>query len=137
MDSVGAALTSKRLPKMKSIAGLNQNYAWGQDSWSRLQSGDENNWFPTSSRDVADAQAVRQAVQRRNLDAARRKSGRDPFQLYDGDLEPLPGRTAWVVKEEHGILTTGETAMWKLAAQIPDGTILGPRPAGHAHPTTI
>src|SRR4029077_8332287 len=32
-DSVGAALYVKDLkPNLKSIAGLNQNYAWGQDS---------------------------------------------------------------------------------------------------------
>jgi len=36
MDSVGAALYVKELKagKIKSIAGVNQNYAWGQDSWS-------------------------------------------------------------------------------------------------------
>src|SRR2546430_1769270 len=35
MDSVGAALYVKELKagKIKSIAGVNQNYAWGQDSW--------------------------------------------------------------------------------------------------------
>ena len=33
-DSVGAALYVKDLkPNIKSIAGINQNYAWGQDSW--------------------------------------------------------------------------------------------------------
>ena len=34
MDSVGAALYVKDVkPGVKSIAGINQNYAWGQDSW--------------------------------------------------------------------------------------------------------
>ena len=38
MDSVGAALYIKDAkPKLKSIAGLNQNYAWGQDSWSDFE----------------------------------------------------------------------------------------------------
>src|SRR5712692_5335356 len=38
MDSVGAALyVLDRNPKVKSIAGLNQNYAWGQDSWNDFE----------------------------------------------------------------------------------------------------
>src|SRR3954462_14232950 len=38
MDSVGAALYVKDArPNLKSIAGLNQNYAWGQDSWGDFE----------------------------------------------------------------------------------------------------
>ena len=38
MDSVGAALYVKDAkPGAKSIAGINQNYAWGQDSWSDFE----------------------------------------------------------------------------------------------------
>src|SRR5262249_6823296 len=38
MDSVGAALYVKDAkPSLKSIAGLNQNYAWGQDSWGDFE----------------------------------------------------------------------------------------------------
>jgi branched-chain amino acid transport system substrate-binding protein len=34
-DSVGAALYLKDTkPKVESFAGINQNYAWGQDSWN-------------------------------------------------------------------------------------------------------
>ncbi|HSG75089.1 MAG TPA: ABC transporter substrate-binding protein, partial [Burkholderiales bacterium] len=39
MDSVGAALYVRDLKKGKisTIAGLNQNYAWGQDSWGDFE----------------------------------------------------------------------------------------------------
>ena len=38
MDNVGAALyVTDVKPKLKSIAGINQNYAWGQDSWSDFE----------------------------------------------------------------------------------------------------
>src|ERR1700704_2042054 len=38
MDSVGAALYVKEAKgSVKSIAGLNQNYAWGQDSWGDFE----------------------------------------------------------------------------------------------------
>src|SRR5947209_4370933 len=39
MDSVGAALYVTELkPGLKKIAGINQNYAWGQDSWNDFES---------------------------------------------------------------------------------------------------
>src|SRR5207237_8961896 len=38
MDSVGAALYVKDAkPNLKAIAGINQNYAWGQDSWGDFE----------------------------------------------------------------------------------------------------
>jgi len=38
MDNVAAALYVKDVkPGVKSIAGINQNYAWGQDSWADFE----------------------------------------------------------------------------------------------------
>jgi branched-chain amino acid transport system substrate-binding protein len=38
MDSVGAALYVKDAkPNVKAIAGISQNYAWGQDSWGDFE----------------------------------------------------------------------------------------------------
>ena len=38
MDNVGAALYVRDVkPNLKSIAGINQNYAWGQDSWADFE----------------------------------------------------------------------------------------------------
>src|SRR6185436_4732554 len=38
MDNVAAALyATEKLPKLKKIAGINQNYAWGQDSWADFE----------------------------------------------------------------------------------------------------
>jgi branched-chain amino acid transport system substrate-binding protein len=38
MDNVAAALYVKDVkPNVKSIAGINQNYAWGQDSWADFE----------------------------------------------------------------------------------------------------
>src|SRR5436853_2061842 len=49
--------------------------------------------------------------------------------FWDGDLEALilQGGPRGLMKSSMTILTTGETAMHKLAAQIPDGTVLGAR----------
>jgi branched-chain amino acid transport system substrate-binding protein len=38
MDQVGAArYLIEKLPKVASIAGINQNYAWGQDNWAEFK----------------------------------------------------------------------------------------------------
>ncbi|HEX2567872.1 MAG TPA: ABC transporter substrate-binding protein, partial [Burkholderiales bacterium] len=49
--------------------------------------------------------------------------------FFDGDLEALILQAAprGLLKKSMTILTTGETVMHKLAAQIPDGTVLGAR----------
>src|SRR5260370_4018576 len=48
--------------------------------------------------------------------------------FWDGDLEALilQGAPRGLFDKSMGVLTTGETAMPKLAAQIPDGTVPGP-----------
>jgi len=49
--------------------------------------------------------------------------------FWNGDLEALilQGGPRGLMKQSLTILTTGETAMHKLSAQIPDGTVLGAR----------
>jgi branched-chain amino acid transport system substrate-binding protein len=49
--------------------------------------------------------------------------------FFDGDLEALilQANPRGLMKTSMTILTAGETAMHKLAAQIPDGTVLGAR----------
>src|SRR5512136_573071 len=38
MDNVAAALyVTEVKPKLKKVAGMNQNYAWGQDSWTDFE----------------------------------------------------------------------------------------------------
>src|ERR671923_1447013 len=38
MDSVAAALyVTEKMPRLKKMAAINQNYAWGQDSWSDFE----------------------------------------------------------------------------------------------------
>jgi len=49
--------------------------------------------------------------------------------FFDGDLEALllQGQPRELMKRSLTVLTTGETAMYKLPQQIPDGTVLGAR----------
>jgi branched-chain amino acid transport system substrate-binding protein len=130
MDSVGAALYVKEMkPKTRSIAGLNQNYAWGQDSWSDFEASMK---VLVPGVEVKTSQMPKLFAGQYNAEiSALLSSNADVIHssFWDGDLEALilQAGPRGLMKKSLTILTTGETAMHKLAAQIPDGTVLGAR----------
>ena len=130
MDSVGAALYVKEMkPKMKAIAGLNQNYAWGQDSWVDFEASMKN-LIPKV--EVKTSQMPKLFAGQYNAEISTLLGAKADVihsSFWDGDLEALILQAAprGLFKKSTGVLTTGETTMWKLAAQIPDGTVLGAR----------
>lgn len=130
MDSVGAALYIKDAkPKLKSIAGINQNYAWGQDSWADFEASMKQ---LVPNIQIKTSQMPKLFAGQYNAEISTLLgAGADVIHtsFFDGDLEALilQGAPRGLFKKSTGVLTTGETAMWKLAAQIPDGTVLGAR----------
>ena len=130
MDSVGAALYVRDAkPGVKSIAGINQNYAWGQDSW-----GD----FEASMRqlvpgiEVKTSQMPKLFAGQYNTEISTLLGANADVihsSFYDGDLEALLLQAAprGLFKKSMAVLTTGETVIHKLGAQIPDGTVIGAR----------
>ena len=130
MDSVGAALYVKDAKAgIKSIAGINQNYAWGQDSWGDFELAMK---VLVPAVEVKTSQMPKLFAGQYNAEiSALLGSGADVIHssFWDGDLEALilQGGPRGLMKSSMTILTTGETAMHKLAAQIPDGTVLGAR----------
>ena len=138
MDSVGAARYLLSLhPDLKSIAGINQNYAWGQDSWrdfsaavAALKPGVEvtTEQFPKifAGQYGAEISAL-----------LTNPSGAVHSSFWGGDMEAfvLQAAARGLFARTNVILTTGETAMHRLGAQMPDGTILGGRgPHGNFAP---
>ena len=129
-DSVGAALYVKEMkPGVKSIAGLNQNYAWGQDSWGDFELAMK---VLVPSVEVKTSQMPKLFAGQYNAEiSALLGAGADVIHssFWDGDLEALilQGGPRGLMAKSMTVLTTGETAMHKLAAQIPDGTVLGAR----------
>jgi branched-chain amino acid transport system substrate-binding protein len=130
MDSVGAALYVKGAKKgIKSIAGLNQNYAWGQDSWSDFEASMKQ---LVPGIEVKTSQMPKLFAGQYNTEiSALLGAGADVIHssFWDGDLEALilQASPRGLMDKSVTILTTGETAMHKLAEQIPDGTVLGAR----------
>ena len=129
-DSVGAALYVKDVkPGVKSIAGLNQNYAWGQDSWGDFELAMK---VLVPGIEVKTSQMPKLFAGQYNAEiSALLGAGADVIHssFWDGDLEALilQGGPRGLMQKSMTILTTGETAMHKLGPQIPDGTVLGAR----------
>ena len=130
MDSVGAAFYLKDAkPKIKSIAGLNQNYAWGQDSWADFEATMKH---LVQNIEVKTSQMPQTFAGQYNTEISTllgAKADAIHSSFWDGDLEALILQAAprGLLKKSTGVLSTGETAMYKLAAHIPDGTIMGAR----------
>ena len=130
MDSVGAALyVMDRDPKVKSIAGVNQNYAWGQDSWNDFEAAMK---VLKPGVEVKTSQMPKLFAGQFGAEISTLLSSNAEFihsSFWGGDLEAfvLQAAPRDLFKKSTVILTTGETAMFKLADKIPDGTIMGAR----------
>lgn len=130
MDNVAAARYLKKIgAKSGKIAGINQNYAWGQDSWRD---------FSASAKQLDDKTEVATkqfpkiyAGQYGSEISALLTSKPDVVHssFWGGDMEAfiIQGGARGVFDRSKVILTTGETAMHRLGAQMPNGTIIGAR----------
>jgi branched-chain amino acid transport system substrate-binding protein len=130
MDSVGAALYVKDAkPDVKSIAGINQNYAWGQDSWGDFEASMKQ---LVPNIEVKTSQMPKLFAGQYNTEISTLLGANADVihsSFFDGDLEALILQAAprGLFKKSMGVLTTGETVIYKLGAQIPDGTVIGAR----------
>lgn len=134
MDSVGAALYA--LAKLKNIAGysgLNQNYAWGQDSWRDFdlamkvlapKSTADKVLFPKLFAGEYGAEISTLLTSKAQLLHT---------SFWDGDLEGFlyQEQARGLDKRIKIIATTAESVMWRMRDKLPDGVIIGGRgPAG-------
>jgi branched-chain amino acid transport system substrate-binding protein len=130
MDSVGAArYVAQKFPKSASYQGINQNYAWGQDSWGDFdlamkkllpQAKAAEPLWPKLFQGQYGAEISRLSV---TPPAVLHSS------LWGGDLESflLQAGARSLQTKTVMVLTTGETVMYRLNKQLPDGVVLGGR----------
>ena len=130
MDNVAAALyLAENKPGIKKFAGINQNYAWGQDSWNDFEASMK---VLKPGVEVATSQMPKLGAGQYGAEiSSLLGSGSDVVHssLWGGDLEAfiLQASPRGLFKKSTVVLTAGETAVAKLGAQIPDGTIIGAR----------
>lgn len=130
MDNVAAALYINETNKdFKSYAGINQNYAWGQDSWKDFE-GTLKSVRPEAK--LTTSQMPKLGAGQYNAEISAILSAKPDVvhsSFWGGDLEGLvlQGAPRELFKNATVILTSGETAIHRQAKQIPDGTIIGAR----------
>lgn len=130
MDNTALALyLLERHPNVRSIAGINQNYAWGQDAWTDFE-GAMKALKP--GLEVKTSQMTRlMAGQFAAEISTLLSSGAEVIHssFWGGDLEGLilQGAPRGLFQKHIVVLAAGEPAINRLGTRIPDGTIIGAR----------
>lgn len=129
-DDVGAAKYLKALNiDVKKYSGINQNYAWGQDAWENFTASMAQ-LYPQA--EIVSPQFPKYLSGQYGAEiSSLLTSGADVVHssFWGGDLDAFVVQAGprGLFKKSKVILTTGETAVHRLASQIPDGTIIGAR----------
>jgi branched-chain amino acid transport system substrate-binding protein len=130
LDNVGAARYILRIkPEVSTIAGINQNYAWGQDSWNTFRESMRR--LKPEVRVLAEQFprlfAGEYSAELSALLAARPDVIHTSF--WGGDLESflIQGLPRRIYERSTLVLTTGDTVLPRLGQQIPPGVVVGAR----------
>ena len=130
MDNTAAALyVLERNPNIRSIAGINQNYAWGQDSWIDFEAAMK---ALKPGIEVKTSQMTKLFAGQFGAEISTLlSSGADLVHssFWGGDLEGLvlQGAPRGLFQKHLIVLSAGEPAINRLGSRIPDGTIIGAR----------
>ena len=129
-DNVGAAryLADTR-PDAVRIAGIQQNYAWGQDSWQDFTLAMEqlmpdaeivNNQMPQIFQGSYSTEIS--ALQTRRPEIVH-------SSMWGGDMESFVAQAnaRGLLAQATALLTTGESGLHRFDGQAPNGTIVGGR----------
>ena len=130
-DNVAAAMYVKEMfPNTKGYTGINQNYAWGQDSWRD---------FDLTMKQIMPNTKASQNMQFPKIFAGQYGSEISAMSLdeadlvhssfWGGDLEAFifQGAARGLFKKKTGVLTVGGTAAYRLGKKLPNGLVLGAR----------
>ncbi|MEL0207148.1 MAG: ABC transporter substrate-binding protein, partial [Alphaproteobacteria bacterium] len=120
----------EQFPNLKGYTGIQQNYAWGQDSWRD---------FDLTMKQILPSAQASDNVQFPKIFAGQYGSEISAMSLdsaelvhtsfWGGDLEAFifQGDARGLFKEKTGVLTVGGTAAYRLGKKLPDGLVLGAR----------
>ena len=121
-------LTETR-PDVKAYGGINQNYAWGQDSWNDFSAA--MGVLKPEAKITTSQMPKFGAGQYGAEISALLSSGSDVIHssLWGGDLEAfmLQSTPRDLFKKTQLILVAGEPYLHRLSDNMPDGTIVGAR----------
>lgn len=130
MDNTAAALyVTEMKPALKKVAGINQNYAWGQDSWNDFEAAMK---VLKPGVDIATSQMPKLLAGQYGAEiSALLASGADVVHtsFWGGDAEALvlQGAPRGLFMKSTVVMTAGEPTLVRLGSQVPEGTVIGAR----------
>jgi branched-chain amino acid transport system substrate-binding protein len=130
MDAVAAALYLNEVnPKVKAYAGINQNYAWGQDSWADFSAAMS---VLKPDAKITTSQMPKFGAGQYGAEISALISSESDVihsSLWGGDLEAfmLQSVPRALFQRSQLVLVAGEPYLHRLGANIPDNTIVGAR----------
>ena len=130
MDAVAASMyLLENRPAVKRFSGINQNYAWGQDSWNDFESTIK---VMRPDAQIGTSQMPKFGAGQYGAEiSALLNSTPDVIHssLWGGDLEAfmLQAVPRDLFKKSQLILIAGEPNLHRMVGNVPDGTIVGAR----------
>lgn len=130
VDNIGAArYLAATKPNLTRVAGIQQNYAWGQDSWADFtlamaqlmpKAKMVENQMPKVFQGQYGAEISALAVKKPELIHS---------SFWGGDMEAfiLQANARGLLDDAVALLTCGESAIDRFKDQAPNGTIIGAR----------
>ena len=130
IDNTAAALyVTEMKPQLKTVAAINQNYAWGQDSWNDFEAA-----IKVLKPDVKIGTSQMPKLLAGQYGAeisALLTSDADIVHssFWGGDAEALilQGAPRGLFKKSTVLMTAGEPTLVRLGTQVPEGTVIGAR----------
>jgi len=129
-DNVAAAYYVKEhYPKITSYTAINQNYAWGQDSWRDFDATMQLITKAKASQKLQWPKLFQGQYSAEISALLLDKAGLIHTSLWDGDLEGFvfQASTRGLFKKKKAIFTVAETSVYRLGKRMPDGLIVGAR----------
>ena len=130
MDNIGAAMyINEKIPGIKSYAGINQNYAWGQDSWADW---DASMKALNPNAKVTTSQMPKLGAGQYGAEISTLLGSNSEVihsSLWGGDLESfiLQAAPRDLFKKSVAVFTAGEHVLNRIPAQMPEGAVIGAR----------
>jgi len=129
-DNVAAAYYVKEhFPKVKTYTAINQNYAWGQDSWRDFDASMQLLTKAKASQKLQWPKIFQGQYSTEISALLLDKADLIHTSLWDGDLESFvfQGQTRGLFKKKKVIFTVAETSVYRLGKRMPDGLVVGAR----------